>query len=488
MRREQSEAYRDQFEFLADCFELIRRRGDAFNIRSEALEVERMARYSARSGFESERSHLLEIYRDIEAEAARLESALEERKRRTEAVGVVFPLDHFAARHRLHTDELAILLVLLYNESVGRSQTRFQTGNEILNLLYPNPVSALKASRHLDAGGALMREGLIRTTGDEDTVNFLRASYEVTELTLQEVLGVRNRDGVPQAQQLHHAAPLGPDSPVRAVSPRVSLDDVALPGDLRLRVEELLWQIEQGDGLLREWGIQDVLEKGRGTVLLFSGPPGTGKTMTAEAMAHRLARPLYVVDYSQVESKWIGETEKNIVALFRAAESSGALLLIDEADSILSGRLDGGHYNDRAYNRQVSLLLTELEAFEGVCVLTTNRECQLDEGLARRIAARLEFPVPGAEERLRIWRRLLPAAVPLAADVDLPLLAERFVLSGGHIKNAVLAAVRQAARRDGRTARVTQADFLAAAARERTTFARETKPIGFQGRPGDNYL
>jgi len=478
MRRERAQAYEDQFDYLSDCFELVRKRGDAYNIRSEAMETERMVRYSERTGFESERSHLLEIYRDIESDVLRNEKDVACRKAAAAEAGIRFPIDQFVERHALTDDELGILLVLLYNESVGGPHARFTNGHQILNLLFPNPVSALKASRYLDAGATLLRKGLVRTTG-EDPSNFLRASYEVTETTLHQVLGVRDGAAIREPMDSAHASAPPVEGPFRVVAPRVSLDQVVLPADIRQRLDELLWQVRLGDGLLREWGLDEVLEKGHGTIVLFGGPPGTGKTMTAEAMARSLELPLFVADYSRLESKWIGETEKNIVAVFREAASAGAVLLLDEADAILAGRLDGGHYNDRAYNRQVSLLLTELEAFEGLCILTTNREVTLDPGLARRIAARFDFPVPGPEERIRLWRRLLPAGVPLDESVDLNRLAERFALAGGHIRNVVLAAVRRAAWRDGRRARPTMEDFLEAASRERKSFEAETREAGF---------
>lgn len=201
--------------------------------------------------------------------------------------------------------------------------------------------------------------------------------------------------------------------------------------------------------------------------------------MTAEAMAAHLGRVLYIADYAQVESKWIGETEKNIVSIFRAAARAGAVLLLDEADAVLSARVDGGQFNDRAYNRQVSILLTELEAFDGLCILTTNRQIALDEGLARRISASFTFNVPGPAERLRIWQALLPGGVPLAEDIDLNVLAQRYPLAGGHIKNAILTAVRKAALRDGRNARLRQEDLGEAAAGERRGFRPGGRPLGF---------
>ena len=287
VRRESSQAYRDQFEYLADCFELIKKRGDAFNIRTEASESERMVRYSERSGFESERSHLLEIYRGIEAEISRKEAEVEHRRAETEKSGTVFPLHAFAQRHRLSQEELQVLLVLLHNESVGRSHARFTTGNEILNLLFPNPVSALKASRVFDSSSSLMDADLVRVTPDEEASNFLRASYEVSEKALHEILGTGDRESL-RSRQARQARKN--DGPFRVVEPRVTLERVVLDPEVRQGIEEVLWQAEQGDRLFTHWGLDRVIEKGKGTIILFTGPPGTGKTMTAEAIAQRLGR------------------------------------------------------------------------------------------------------------------------------------------------------------------------------------------------------
>jgi SpoVK/Ycf46/Vps4 family AAA+-type ATPase len=322
---------------------------------------------------------------------------------------------------------------------------------------------------------------LVRSISDDDTANFLRAAYEVTEKTLRDVLGVRDRNTLEHQHTQAARKPL--DSSYRVVAPQVSIDQVVLSERTREGIQEILWQVREGRDLYRRWGMERVLEKGKGTIVLFAGPPGTGKTMTAEAMAHELGRPLFVADYSELESKWIGETEKNIVRTFREAARARAVLLLDEADAILSTRLDGGHYNDRAYNRQVSLLLTEIEAFEGLCLLTTNRAPNLDDGLARRISGTFTFDVPGPGERLRIWNALLPSGVPVAADVDLDFLAHRFPMAGGHIKNAIITAIRKAAMRGGARTEVSQRDFTEAAAVERRSFRAVSRPIGFGETP-----
>jgi AAA+ superfamily predicted ATPase len=476
VRREGVALYTDQYEYLADCFDLIRLRSDAYTLRSEAMETERLARYIEPHGRDSDRSHILEIYYELERSIAHKEEAIQRRKRDSERAGVRFPIDVFAQNNSLDRDEVQILLVLLFNEAAGKNQTRVSTGNDILNLLHPNPVDALKASRYLASGASLLRHGLVRCLTDEETTNFLRSSYEVTEKTLREILGARGRASVSDYRASQEAVA---DGPYRVVEPRFTLDRVVLNGRARATIEDILWQVRDGSLLFEQWEMGRLLEKGRGVVALFSGVPGTGKTMTAEAMAGTLRKKLIFADYSQLESKWIGETEKNIVAVFRAAVEADAVLLLDEADAVLAGRLDGGHYNDRAYNRQVSLLLQELENFEGLCILTTNREPSLDEGLARRIGSRIHFEVPGHVERETIWRSLISPRVPLAADVDFTALAARFPIAGGHIKNAVLAALRAGARREGLRSRICQGDFIKAAEQEKSSFQVPSRSIGF---------
>ncbi|HEX7880053.1 MAG TPA: AAA family ATPase [Candidatus Eisenbacteria bacterium] len=480
MRREAASTYSDQFEYLAERFELIRLQADAYALRSEAGDFERTSRWGDRHG----KNHLLGSIDDLDRTIQRREEAIRRRHRESESHGPRFPIDLFVETHQLTREEYDILLVLLFNESAGRGQGRITSGNDILNLLFTSHVEALRASRYLSASSTLLNHGLVRALPEEEGCNFLRSSYEVTEKTLREVLGVRARPVSGESAQA--MTEVLPDGPFRLLQPRFSLERVVLESNIRQQLEDVLWQVRDGHVLFEDWELGRLLEKGRGVVILLSGLPGTGKTMSAEALAGSLERQLLIADYSQLESKWIGETEKNIVTVFRAARDSGAVLLLDEADAILAGRLEGGHYNDRAYNRQVSLLLQELEQFEGLCILTTNRETSLDDGLARRLGASISFGVPGASERERIWKSLVSARVPLAADVDFTRLAIDFALCGGNIKNAVVSALRSAARRGAGT-EVGQSDFIRAAESEKSVFLKATRPIGFKPRERYTY-
>ena len=239
--------------------------------------------------------------------------------------------------------------------------------------------------------------------------------------------------------------------------PRVRFNQLVLSDSVQRALKMALAQVRHRDVLYESWGLGDVLPYGRGLTLLFSGPPGVGKTACAEALAHEIDRPILVADYSQVQNCWVGQTEKNIVRTFRTARSARAVLFWDEADAMFYDR-DRGF---RAHEvRQVNVLLQELERFDGVCILATNRKISLDKALERRIGMKVEFERPDRDMRRRIWRRLIPPRMPLGDGVDLSALAEAD-LTGGEIKNAVVNAARRAVTR-GNRAHVTMEDFRAA--------------------------
>ena len=174
--------------------------------------------------------------------------------------------------------------------------------------------------------------------------------------------------------------------------------------------------------------------------MLFSGPPGTGKTMAAEVIASDLKVDLLKIDLSQIVSKYIGETEKNLRQLFAQATSVNAILLFDEADALLGKRSAVKDAHDRYANTEVAYLLQKMEEYPGISILTTNLRQNIDEAFTRRMRFIIEFPFPEDEDRLRIWQTVWPREVPLASDVDLPRLAQLFRLSGGSIRNIALSA------------------------------------------------
>jgi SpoVK/Ycf46/Vps4 family AAA+-type ATPase len=238
---------------------------------------------------------------------------------------------------------------------------------------------------------------------------------------------------------------------VDSIVPRRTFDDVILPPATRRALDAALAQLTGHELIFHKWGLGERHPTGLALAFNFAGPSGTGKTICAEAVAHRLGRRLLIVRYAEVESMWMGETPKNVAAVFRLAREQNAVLLFDEADAIASRRsasLEHGFL--RETNTVVSVLLQELEAFNGIVIFATNLAANFDPAFERRIRTHVRFEMPGAEEREQIWRvQIHPKKTPIASDVSFRAIAERYAVSGGDIKNAILKAASAAAAEPG---------------------------------------
>ena len=235
------------------------------------------------------------------------------------------------------------------------------------------------------------------------------------------------------------------------VVPQRSFADVILPPATRRSLDQALMHVTQHDLIFNRWGLRERHPTSLALAFNFAGAPGTGKTICAEAIAHALGRRLLIVRYAEVESMWMGETAKNVAAVFRLARKENAVLLFDEADAIASRRsttLDHGFV--REANAVINVLLQELERFNGVVIFATNLAANFDPAFERRIRTHILFEMPGVGEREQIWRvQMHPSLTPLADDVDFRALAERFDATGGDIRNAVLKAAMAAAAEPG---------------------------------------
>jgi ATP-dependent 26S proteasome regulatory subunit len=245
------------------------------------------------------------------------------------------------------------------------------------------------------------------------------------------------------------------------IEPKRQWHEIVLPDDQLAQIREICEQVNHRQKVYDEWGFARKLSRGRGLNALFSGPPGTGKTMAAEILARELQLDLYQIDLSQVVSKYIGETEKNLHRIFAEAQSSNAILFFDEADALFGKRSEVKDAHDRYANIEVGYLLQKMEEYEGIAILATNLRQHLDEAFVRRMQFIVEFPFPDEESRRRIWQVTFPDETPLAAEVDFSLLAREIKLAGGNIKNISLAAAFYAAGDGG----VVRLPHLAQAAR-----------------------
>lgn len=245
---------------------------------------------------------------------------------------------------------------------------------------------------------------------------------------------------------------LGGRRAVQTITPRRTFADVILPPATRATLDQALAQVRSQTLIFDRWGLGERHTTGLGLAFNFAGPPGTGKTVCAEAIAHTLGKQLFLVNYAEVESMWAGETPKNVAAVFRAAAEQDVVLFFDEADAIAARRTGAGAAlaYQREANTTVNVLLKELEAFNGVVIFATNLAANFDPAFERRVRTHVLFAMPGPEEREEIWRvQIHPAKTPIADDVDFHALAQRFAGSGGDIKNAVLKAAVAAAAAPG---------------------------------------
>jgi SpoVK/Ycf46/Vps4 family AAA+-type ATPase len=239
------------------------------------------------------------------------------------------------------------------------------------------------------------------------------------------------------------APPMAGQAPRR--DPRDGWDDIVLTRDGLAQLREICSRARFQRQVLDEWGFARKHARHHGLTALFSGPPGTGKSMAAEIVAADLRLDVYRIDLSAVVSKYIGETEKNLERIFRAADQGDAVLLFDEADALFGKRSETRDAHDRYANVEIAYLLQRLESYAGMALLTTNLRGNVDDAFIRRLDFVVEFPLPEEAERLSIWTRSLPPEAPMAEDIDLPFLARKFRLAGGHIHNITLAAAYLAA-------------------------------------------
>ena len=233
------------------------------------------------------------------------------------------------------------------------------------------------------------------------------------------------------------------DDLMQRIDTKATWDDLVLPGRQSEMLHQLAAQVRARPTVYGEWGFSERSSRGLGITALFAGPSGTGKTMAAECLARELQLDLYRIDLSAVISKYIGETEKNLRRVFDAADAGGAVLLFDEADALFGKRSEVKDSHDRHANIEVSYLLTRMETYRGLAILTTNMRDALDTAFLRRLRFIVDFPFPDVAQRSAIWANIFPAAVPMA-DIDFERLAELSV-TGGTIHNIALNAAFLAA-------------------------------------------
>lgn len=244
--------------------------------------------------------------------------------------------------------------------------------------------------------------------------------------------------------------------PAQKVETTRTWEDLILQHETMQEVEDILSWVKHEKTVMQTWGLGDKVMPG--FRCLFYGPPGTGKTFTATLLGQATGREVYRIDLSMVVSKYIGETEKNLKNVFDKAQSRNWILFFDEADALFGKRTDISDSKDRYANQEVSYLLQRVESFDGVVILATNNRENLDKAFTRRFQVVVNFPMPNANERFRIWSSAIPESCELDAKVNLRMIAEKYELAGGSIMNVVRHCALRAAKRG--VARILEEDFV----------------------------
>lgn len=319
------------------------------------------------------------------------------------------------------------------------------TGFAIINFTYPDTTH-----RNQWWGQCLANTGL---NLDGENLTLLAQRYRMTYSQIQDAAAVaaasvcineQNQTAQEMVQCIFAAAraQCGHDLALLAtkVEPRATWDDLVLPDDATEQLRELCNRFIYRDKVLYEWGFAKKLSYGLGINALFSGGPGTGKTMAAEVIANALGLDLYKIDLAQVVSKYIGETEKNLDKVFTAAANANAILFFDEADALFGKRTEVKDSHDRYANLEISYLLQKMEQYEGIAILATNLSDNLDKAFTRRLAFSIHFPFPDEASRLKMWFKVWPKDIFVGELVDRELFARELKLTGGNFKNVALSA------------------------------------------------
>lgn len=231
---------------------------------------------------------------------------------------------------------------------------------------------------------------------------------------------------------------------VTAVRSAYTWKDLKVDGYTRKILQNICNQVLYQRQVFSVWGMQEKYPYGRSISALFSGPPGTGKTMAAQVLANELGLVLYKIDLSQIVDKYIGETEKRLKEVFDRAEKSNMILLFDEADALLGKRSEVRDAKDKYANTEVAYLLQKIEEYKGIVLMTTNLAANIDQAFLRRFRYHVIFSMPDENVRRELWESILDSRVP-KQNIDFSYLAKQFELSGSQIKNIALNACYQAA-------------------------------------------
>lgn len=368
------------------------------------------------------------------------------------------PLNHFLIKHQSNMEEYIILLLALMPH------------------IQPNFIDVIVQS-YLPEGGELPEIGGVKGNNHRSTIPtgetalFILAGSDLQKrmqsLKYFSSEHFFSKENILQLEQVKEGEPrlsgkiilhqeyvelftggtvskpsFGPDFPARLVTTKMDWADLVLNPKTAQSVQDIKIWLDHNAHFLNEWGMDKKIRPGYRA--LFHGPPGTGKTLTATLLGKQFEKDVYRIDLSQVVSKYIGETEKNLEKVFKKAENKNWILFFDEADALFGKRSNVQNAHDKYANQEVSYLLQRVEDFPGLIILASNFKSNMDPAFIRRFNNIAHFPMPDQEERLQLWRNSIPGIASLAEDVNLTDISRRYDLSGSAIVSVIHYASLQA--------------------------------------------
>ncbi len=365
--------------------------------------------------------------------------------------GVVFAFESFAIKHQLTPFDRRLVLFFVHLDLFRTGHVAFER-RDLAGILdcESTPESRSNALLDLFPGSLLFKKKIISSVMGDSQV---RLAVSVRDMMRKLVCGQKRR--IPRQKKENDENDFTDIG--KLCSPEYKLEDVVLSPE---KLQEVLLHVDTHERMSKIGAMKN-LHRGKGLGMLFYGPPGTGKSMLAHGLAADVGKKVLQVSVSEVKSKWVGESEKNIVSIFEVAKKKGCVICLDEADSLISSREGAVRSWEMS---QANVFLEELEKFEGIFIMTTNMETRLDPALERRLALRVKFDIPLADVREKIWRNHIPSSVKCADDVNWAYLGKKYEFSGGYIKNAALSAIRHMLARNGEV--LNMDDLLSAAQME----------------------
>ncbi len=310
-------------------------------------------------------------------------------------------------------------------KNAGNHRGFIPTGETVLFIMAGDDVEKrLEIQRLLMGESLIVKQGIIYLEAVKDGEPLMSGRLIITPEWLSKLL--LGKEQLPV---------FGPDFPAKSVNTLMGWEDLVIADKTRQQLEDIRTWLRYNATLIDQWEMHRVIKPGYR--VLFYGPPGTGKTLTATLLGKEFSREVFRIDLSQVVSKYIGETEKNLEKIFQRAENRDWILFFDEADALFGKRSNVQSAHDRYANQEIAYLLQRVEDFPGLVILASNFKNHIDKAFMRRFNAVVHFPMPGTAERLRLWQTIIPTKEKFQEGLPLQEIAEKYELSGSAIVQAV---------------------------------------------------